>query len=293
LSIGEPVMESSYFVTINKQAEEEIKAVPHLQNSIYHDLDIAATLDFFARRYVIPLMELFDIDQSTVVDSGTGYGWFSFAYLLLGGKAAIAADLDSDRLAAAKEIAAILSLTDRTDFINSPIQDTPLSENSVELFVSIETLEHVGQSNIRPALERIKGIASHGILITTPNKLFPVIAHDTRLPAAHWFPEGWRQRYAEALNRGHMNANNDFVSPFDLQVLKDKFIPATSCLVFQDFEGYRNHYPFYLPYDIQGRWQKEAVGPKVKYFQFASSLFGRNSYWVMPSLARIFVRKNN
>jgi len=288
---GNNDLKSSSLIEVDIQTQEKIKAVTHLQNSIYHDLDIAATLDFFARRYVKPLMEIVDIRQATVVDSGSGYGWFSFAYLLLGGKAAIAADMDSDRLAAAAEVAGILSLTEQLTLINAPIQDTPLRRNGAEIFVSIETLEHVGQENIRPALEKIKEIASQAVLITTPNKLFPAVAHDTRLPFAHWLPVGFRQKYASAFGREHMNANNAFVSPFDLQVLAAKFRPATNCLVFQDFDSYQNHYPFYLPYDIEERWQQEAVGPKANYYRFVSAVLGRNSYWVMPSLGHIFVRK--
>lgn len=284
-------MKSSYSIDISTEAVQKIKEIPHLKKSVYHDLDIPATLDFFARRFVIPLKALFDISQAAVIDSGTGYGWFSFAYLLLGGKAAIAADMDSARLAAAKEIATVLSLSERMEFIDAPIQNTPLAANSVELFVSIETLEHVGKNNIKPALRKIREIASEGVLITTPNKFFPVIAHDTRLPGAHWLPAAVRQRYAAAFGRERMNANNDFVSPFDMQVLTDKFRPATKCLIFKDFEGYQNHFPFYLPYDVKERWQMEAAGRKADYYRLVSALFGWHSYWLMPSLSHIFVRK--
>lgn len=274
------------------QAEiNHIKAIPYLQNSIYRDLDIAATLDFFVRRYVRPLSKLFDISQASVIDCGAGYGWFSFAYLLAGGKEAVAADVDPLRLQAGTEISHILGIKQKMSFIHAPIQDLPLNKDEVDIFVSIETLEHVGKTNIRPALVRIRDVASQGILITTPNKLFPAIAHDTRLPIAHWLPASIRQPYAKLFGRQNMNANNDFLSPLDVRVFMDKFRPISSCLTFQDFASFKAHYPFYLPYDIPNRWQHHPGILKSAYYKGASMLLGRFSYWVMPSLSRIFVRK--
>jgi 2-polyprenyl-3-methyl-5-hydroxy-6-metoxy-1,4-benzoquinol methylase len=270
-----------------------IRSIPHLQNSIYHNLDIAGTLDFFTRRYVQPLACLFDTSNLVVADCGAGYGWFSIAYLLAGGKAAIAIDPDTTRLSAAKDIAAILSVDDRLKFVSSPIQNIPLTSNSVDVLVSIETLEHVGRENTRAALQRIKDIASQGVLITTPNRLFPAVAHDTRLPFAHWLPSSMREKYARMLNRENMNEDSKFLSPFDLGVLLDKFRPSSSCLAFQSFEEYRNHFPVYLPYgsEERKRLRTRPSAAKAAYYRIACTMLGNHSYWVMPSLARIFVRK--
>jgi 2-polyprenyl-3-methyl-5-hydroxy-6-metoxy-1,4-benzoquinol methylase len=282
-----------YSGQIGSETSDRIYAIPNFRASPYHNLNIAGTIDFFTRRYVTPLTRIFDIKGSSVVDCGTGYGWFSVAYLLAGGKTAIAVDIDGERLSAAKMIAKIFSVDKHMEFIESPIHKIPLSADSVDIFVSIETLEHVGKANIRTSLQRAKEIASRGIIITTPNKLFPAIAHDTRLPFAHWLPKSIRKYYAMISGREKMNSDNTFLSPFDLNVLLDKFKPASSCLTFQTVKEYLSHYPFYLPYgsDEVNRFQYRPSAAKALYYRIASAVLGRYSYWVMPTLARIFVRR--
>jgi len=270
-----------------------IRSIPHFQASIYRDLEIGSTLDFFTRRYVRPLAEHLKISDSVVVDCASGYGWFSFAYLLAGGKKAIAVDLDAERLLAAEEIAKILSVDDRMVFINSEIQKIPLASNEADIFVSIETLEHIGRTNIMTTLSRIKDIAAKGVIITTPNKLFPVIAHDTCLPLIHWLPTKRRRRYARLFGREELDEGNEFLTPLDLNILRDKFKPVSACLTFRTFEDYRNHFPFYQPYGANEseRPQVRPAATKAIYYKVASRVFGANSYWVMPSLARVFIRR--
>jgi len=283
----------NYLVQVNDSASAHIRAIPHLKNSIYHNLDISGTLDFFTRRYVNPLARLFDISNAVIVDCAAGYAWFAIAYILAGGKAAIAVDVDAGRLAAAKEIARILSVHQAIDFITAPIQEIPLSPNQADIFVSVETLEHIGQENIPAALHRIKEIASQGVLLTTPNKFFPMVAHDTFLPFAHWLSPGLRHIYAKLCSRETMNHNNHFLSPVDLNILLDKFKPASSCLTFHDFEDYYNHFPFYLPYGSNEaeRCCTQPSAAKAAYYRLASALLKHRAYWVMPSLGQIFVRR--
>lgn len=278
---------------IDDDVSKKIQSVAHLQNSIYRDLDISATINYFFKRYVQPLSTRFNISESTVVDCGAGFGWFSFAYILAGGKQVIAVDLEEQRLDAAVNVARILGIEHKIQFIQSAIQDIDLPGNAAEIFVSIETLEHVGQENIRPALLRIKEIASRGVLITTPNKLFPVIAHDTRLPFVHWFSPNVRRLFTRLFKRGHLDFGNQFVSPFDMEVLLDKFYPDTTCLTFRNYEEYLAHFPVYLPYGRQEskRWLAKPSSILAAYYKFASHSFGLKSYWVMPSLAVLFVRR--
>jgi ubiquinone/menaquinone biosynthesis C-methylase UbiE len=271
---------------------ERVRSVPYFEKSIYHDLDLIGTLDFFNRRYVNPLNSWVDISEATVLDCGAGFGWFSIAYLMSGGAKAILVDMDKDRLQAAKEISRIFAVDDRAQFLNASFNSLKVEQEKVDIFVSIETLEHVGQKYIRPSLDKIKRIAAQGILITTPNKLFPVIAHDTRLPCAHWLSPGIRQLYAELLGRGSMNANNAFVSPFDLNILMDKFAPVSKCLTFSGFNEYRSHFPFYLPYGKhRHRHRARPSALESVYYRVVSSVLGAYSYWLMPSLAHIFLRR--
>jgi hypothetical protein len=178
-------------------------------------------------------------------------------------------------------------------FINSEIQAIPLASNDADIFVSIETLEHIGRNNIITALSRIKDIAAKGVIITTPNKLFPVVAHDTCLPFIHWLPTKKRRRYARLFGREELDEGNDFLTPLDLNILRDKFKPVSACLTFRNFEDYRNHFPFYQPYgaDESERLQVRPAATKAIYYKVASRVFGANSYWVMPSLSRVFIRR--
>lgn len=278
---------------IDPEGVRRIRSVPYFQASQYGDLDVDGTLGFFVRRYVRPLSNLLDISSTTVVDCSAGLGWFSIAYVLAGGESAIAVDLDHDRLAAAKSIAEILSVAERIEFIGASIQHTPLAEDSVDVFVSVETLEHVGRRNIDAALRRIRDIACKGVIITTPNKIFPVVAHDTRLPFIHWLSPSRRKTYARLFGRREMDQGNEFVSPFDLRILLEKFEPASSCLTFPDFESYMEHFPYYLPYgpEHHNRLRVQPSIAKAAYYWIVSKALGRHSYWLFPSLSRIFVVK--
>jgi 2-polyprenyl-3-methyl-5-hydroxy-6-metoxy-1,4-benzoquinol methylase len=272
---------------------KRIRTVPHFRTSIYRDLNIKNTLAFFSRRYVEPLSHFVDITRSVAVDCACGYGWFSLAYLLSGGRRVVAVDVDPERLEAAREIAKILRVDGQVEFIVSPIQNIPLGPNASDVFVSIETLEHIGKKNVPAALQRIKHITAKAVVLTTPNKLFPVIAHDTQLPFIHWLPANRRDKYATLFQRRNLNEKNEFLSPLDLNILLDKFTPATSCLTFRNFEDYRNHFPFYQPYGAaEGlRWIEGPGIAKSMYYWMSAKTLGRHSYWIMPSLARIFHRR--
>src|SRR6185437_760603 len=106
-------------------ADETLKAIseiPYLRaydDGIYRDLDIEATL----------------------LDCASGFGWLAFAYLLAGGKHAVLVELDRQRLDATHDIARLLGVEDRCSFLSDRIQDLPLSDDSVDIFASVETLE--------------------------------------------------------------------------------------------------------------------------------------------------------
>ena len=181
----------------------------------------------------------------------------------------------------------------RMQFIHSAVQDIALPNDGTDVFVSIETLEHVGRENIKPALKNIRRIAAKGVLVTTPNKYFPVIAHDTQLPFIHWLPPRNRRPISRLFHREKADQGNEFVSPLDLRILLDKFRPDASCLTFQDFEEYLAHYPIYLPYgsNPKSRWKEKPSKGKMIYYWLTSSIFKNNAYWVMPSLTCLFVKR--
>ena len=185
-------------------------------DGIYRDLDIELTLDYMRRRFVVPLSRHVDIGTSTIMDCAAGFGWLSFAYVLAGGKQAIFVELDEQRLDAARAIAARLGVERRCLFVAPRIQDIDFGDDAVDVFASVETLEHVGRGNLRACVSNMARLARQAVMLTAPNFLFPVVAHDTELPVAHWLPAGLRHRYATARGRADMDRGNQFPLPWDL-----------------------------------------------------------------------------
>jgi hypothetical protein len=174
------------------------------------------------------------------------------------------------------------------------MQSIPLEVDAADFFVSVETLEHVGRENVRPALERMRDIARRAVLLTTPNKLFPAVAHDTRLPFLHWLPPKRRGRVARLFGREELDAGSEFLSPFDLRILLEKFRPVSRCVTFEDFAEYRRQFPFYQPYgpdDSKRRIGRPSLA-KATYYRAASELLGSRTNWVMPTLTTLLARRS-
>jgi hypothetical protein len=262
-----------------------------LGKSIYSDLDVDLTLDYMRRRYVEPLRRHIDIGQASLADCAAGYGWLSFAYLQAGGRHAILVDPDEERLKKAAQIAQMLGLEDRCEFHCRFMQDLDIPP--ADVFASIETLEHVGRENIRPCIEAIASKALKAVILTTPNRWFPWVAHDTGLPLAHWMPQSLRTRYALAAGRGDRERTNAFVSPGDLGPLRERgFRPVSKYQTFATYEEFISFYPHYLPYGDQPR-ARQRNRPKAglaAWVRLAGALAGTASYAIAPNLSSIWVR---
>ena len=177
-----------------------MRAVPEFASNPYGFLSPGDTLDYFRKKYIANLRLHCDISRSVLVDCGCGHGWNVLAFLLHGGWKAIGMDTDEVRLGVARRFAEILGLSDRSLFCRASIADLPLADRSADIFTSIETIEHLpGVAN--RALQEIARTAGNLILVSTPNKAFPVVAHDTRLPFAHWMPPNFRKHYARLFRR--------------------------------------------------------------------------------------------
>ncbi|MCB0490375.1 MAG: class I SAM-dependent methyltransferase [Cyclobacteriaceae bacterium] len=256
-------------------------------------MDINGTLEFFERRYLISLRKHIKIEDSLLADCACGFGWFAFAYIMSGGKRAIAIDVDSERLEAARCIGALIGVNDKIEYRLSALDQIELAEDEVDVFVCIETLEHVGKERIGKSLSKIVSSTSNLLLITTPNKWFPIIAHDTRIPFLHWLAPRYRRTVARIFRRGHLDEGNEFLSPLDFRIIKKKFRPISRCLTFDSVLEYIEQYPIYLPYGPDEK-RRHLIRPnplKRMYLTITSMILGRNSYWIMPSMARIFIRK--
>ncbi len=272
----------------------KVDLAPLLGNSFYRDLDVDQTLDYMRRRYVEPLRRFVDIEQAILADCAAGYGWLSFAYLQAGGHRAILVDPDAERLKAAAKIAEMLGLAGRCEFVCAYLQDLKIAP--VEIFASIETLEHVGRDNIAASMQVIASTALKAVVVTTPNKWFPAVAHDTGLPFAHWMPLWLRTRYAIAAGRGNRARTNAFLSPMDLRPLESHgFRPASKFQTFATYEEFAAFYPHYLPYgpNERERLRKSPKAGLAAFVWLAGTLAGKRSFAISPNLSSIWVRKTN
>jgi hypothetical protein len=272
-----------------------IADIPYFRDfsaGLYRDLDLDGTLDYMRRRFVAPLARQVEIGNATLLDCASGFGWLAFAYLLSGGARAILVDMDEQRLEAARQIAARLQLLPRCEFRSGPLQDIDIAENGVDIFASIETLEHVGRGNIAACVRTMARTARRAVLLTTPNFLFPVVAHDTELPLAHWLPAGWRRRYAEAAGRAELDRGNQFLTPWDLAPLAGKFRPVSRYLTFDRLEDYDSFYPHYMPYGPSRHRHRAKPKAGQRALQILlGKAFGRWSFALSPSLASLWVRR--
>jgi 2-polyprenyl-3-methyl-5-hydroxy-6-metoxy-1,4-benzoquinol methylase len=275
---------------IDESAVEKIASVPHFQESMYSDLSIPHTLEYMRKRYIDPIKSYLDITDLTLADCGAGYGWLSFAFLINGGSRAILYDIDCRRLDAAYQIAVILGLAERCEFICSAMQDIQLPDRSVDIFASVETLEHVGDQNIDACIRLLASATNKMIVLTTPNKLFPIVFHDTRIPFAHWLPPRLRKHYVclfGKVDRGR----NDFVSPWRLGPIRRHFKPVSSVLTFPSIRSWEVSYPFQSPYGKGDRWRTRPPAILKMAYGLSASLLRQNSYYLSPNLCRIWVRK--
>jgi hypothetical protein len=109
----------------------------------------------------------------------------------------------------------------------------------------VEVIEHIGRS--RPAIRDLGRIRNEVLVITTPNLLFPIIAHDTRLRFCHWLPLGLRARYAALCGRTSSQHSNLFWSPMGLPRELPDFKVTSRFLHYSSRRDYLATFPFYLP----------------------------------------------
>lgn len=282
------------FIPAGLRTLADIDYLRHFDRGIYHDLDLELTLDYMRRRFVAPVSQHLDIRAATILDCAAGFGWLSFAYLLAGGRHAVLVEMDAPRLDAARAIAERLGIARRCTFVPSRLQDIDFGVDAVDIVASVETLEHVGRDNIRAGIRAMTRAASRVVVLTTPNFLFPVVAHDTELPFAHWLPASLRRRYAAAKGRADLDRGNQFLMPWDLAPLAGKFRPVSRYQTFATRDEYDRFYPHYMPYGAD-RTQRIRLAPKrgqrALHRGLAAAL-GRYSFALAPNLASVWLRRD-
>jgi len=280
--------EFDFSTVVSAEKIERIRAVPHFRESMYAELDIVKTLEFYYGRYVKQLIDFTEIDKgTTIVDVGAGYGWLLITFALTTPAKLIAVEIDEPRLEAATRIAKILGVYDKIDWRVGGLGSLPATTNEANVAYCIEVLEHVYRSP--DALKDLARISSDLLIVTTPNLWFPVIAHDTRLPFCHWLPIPIRIRYAKLFNRHEGEVDNLFWSPATLgRGLRD-FKVVSNFLHYSSYTNFKETFPFYLPYGVPE--QINTLGKKKQmYYDLASKLKGASRF-VLPSLACVYKRK--
>jgi 2-polyprenyl-3-methyl-5-hydroxy-6-metoxy-1,4-benzoquinol methylase len=256
-----------------------IRAIDHFRHSEYIGLDLNRVLEEYARDFVRPLLRLAGPPRS-VADIGAGYGWLGLAFALTTDAAVTIVEYDAGRLVAARRIAEVLGVDGRIEWVQGSIADLPLAERSMDAVYCVEVIEHTG---VRAEFVRqLCRISRDVVVITTPNKLFPVINHDTALPFCHWLPLRLRDAYAGAFRRRHRQDNNRFWSPSALLGSVAGFERVSRFMQFQTFAEYRTH--------VGSRGRAGLLGACLNAYLAIASRLGPRAIYVLPNLASTFRR---
>lgn len=272
---------------------EQVKAadsVPGFRDGPYGFLELIGTIEYFKKKYVACLASLRNLQDLTVADCGSGYGWNALALGLCGAKKVYGFDFNPEAVRVANGLAHALGIESRVQFAHASITELPLDALSVDAFFCIETLEHL-YGNAPLALNEIARTTRDVVFVTTPNKWFPKIAHDTRLPLAHWLPKALRKPYARAFHREKDDDGNVFVSPREIVRGLPNFRLVSRFLGFSSFSEYAKIYPHYLPYMGNRKSRtRDLKGAKRAFYRSMAALGGQICFHSLPSLTGIFRR---
>jgi SAM-dependent methyltransferase len=221
----------------------------------------------------------------TIADVGSGYGWLSFAFACSTDCRIIAVDINEERLDAARRIADILGVRQRIEWRLGGLGKLPLGDKEADATFCIEVIAHV---SVDPMILRDLGRITNDLLIvSSPNKIFPMINHDTGLPFCHWLPNQARDFYARCFGRTHLQAGNHFWTP-------DQMISAL-----KDFDRISKflHFPTYRKYRAaQCLPGLTGTGTRARFQHLRSAYFrvvaasGAKSVYLLPNIASTFRR---
>ncbi len=264
----------------------EIRAVPHFSGTHYVQWDIGKVLTHFCSRYVDVIACYRPLDTvRSVVDVGTGYGWLAIAWALATQAEIIAVDMNAERLVAAKEIARILGVDSRIDWRAGALGALPVADGAADVTFCLEVIEHTGREWSHFA--DLSRITRDLLVISTPNRQFPWIKHDTRLPMCHWLPKSGRDIYAKAFGRAYLQDNNLFWSASEIRRGLPEFRRVSGFMEFPDYEGYRR------ASEAADRDLSRLSGVRrlamEQYYRLAAAL-GPRSIYVLPNLGSTYRR---
>lgn len=266
---------------VSREQAAAIREIGHFRDSEYRHLDLDALIGEYMHNFVYPLIALAGAPRS-VADIGAGYGWLAFAFALGTDAAVTMLEYDAKRSQAAQEIAAILGIGHRIRWLVGSIAAIPMEDREIDAVYCVEVIEHTGVDE--RYIAELCRISNDVLVITTPNKVFPIIKHDTVLPFCHWLPLPARDVYASWFGRGNRQDNNLFWSP-------RRFLRAV-----QGFERQSRFLQFAS--HAQYRQATSGAAPHAGWFDTFQSLYfagvactGRLGIFLLPNLASTFRRK--
>lgn len=277
---------------ITAEQAAAIRRLPGMAEVDKTGLDIAGALDFYHRRYVQPLQHYTTLTaESVIADTGAGMGWLAAALALNTPAKVIALEPQQKRVDLGRRMAEVLGCADRVTWMcggmGAEFGPAPLDDQSVDVAFAVEVLEHVGGDET--VLSDLARISRDLLVATTPNKWFPVIAHDTRLPFCHWLPLPLRDVYASLAGRRDQQKGNRFWSPRQIERGFKGFERVSGFLNYPSLQAFLDVHPYYLPYD-QGR-QVESPGRFQSAWYRLVAPSGTAPSALLPNLAGVFRRK--
>jgi 2-polyprenyl-3-methyl-5-hydroxy-6-metoxy-1,4-benzoquinol methylase len=266
---------------ISAEQADAIRQIDHFRYSEYQHLDLDALVEEYMQNFVFPLLALRGAPRS-VADIGAGYGWLAFAFALGTDAEVTMMEYDAKRSQAAQQIAAILGVEHRIRWLVGSIAAIPLRDREIDAVYCVEVIEHTGVEASYVA--ELCRISNDVLVITTPNKVFPIIKHDTVLPFCHWLPLGARNVYAGLFGRRNLQQNNLFWSPRQLLGAVNGFERRSRFLQFADYATYLAAQG--------GRANGAGWFARLQGIYFAAAArTGRLSIFLLPNLASTFRRK--
>lgn len=154
--------------------------------------------DQLAVEELLPVLARYvDAARPRVLEVGAGFGRNLLALSKIPGATVTGCDISAVELAQARVRVAEHGLANVRLVLQPSGRELPFADNSFEIVVLWQVLEHVFSKAEKQALLRevARVVASGGlVLVETPNNLFPFDYHDTGWPLVHWLlPKSWRQ----------------------------------------------------------------------------------------------------
>jgi 2-polyprenyl-3-methyl-5-hydroxy-6-metoxy-1,4-benzoquinol methylase len=276
---------ASRYRLLGAQEIREIRLLPHFRDSHYAKNDPNDILNFYRFHFAETLQSFCSSRPvTTIADVGCGYGWLAIACAHHTSARIVAVDGNPERLQAARRIAEISGVGERIEWCAGALPHLPFPSGAFDAVYCIEVLEHAGDA---PAIAReLARLSACLLTVTTPNKAFPIIHHDTALPFCHWLPPRRRNTYAAACGRAERQHNNLFWSPWKLRAALEDFRQVSEFLTFPTFEQYRE-----VRERLRPRQQRSPLSMVELCYYRAVARLGKLSWPLLPSLAATFERQ--